>query len=162
MLKWVFLQCPKPGRARLIGPSAGLLVVLIGSETTSKKGLKLWQARLREFRPQSLVHVFGALVGALKVCDNHACQGFRHLRTTKIDCEAFISVPVRVSDTHRTLVIATKADREVRDKRASQGSRHARKAYNGVKDEPRHALISVPARASGAPRATQHGPRCAC
>ena len=73
-----------------------------------------------------------------------------------------ISVPVRVSDTHRTLVIAAKADREVRDKRACQGSRHARNAYNGVKDEPRHALISVPARVSGAPRATQHGPRCAC
>ena len=88
MLKWVFLQCPKPGRARLIGPSAGLLVVLIGSETTSKKGLKLWQARLREFRPQSLVHVFGALVGALKVSDNHACQDFGHLRTSNIDCEA--------------------------------------------------------------------------
>ena len=61
----------------------------------------------------------------------------------------FISVPVRVSGTHRTLVIAAKADREVQDKRACQGSRHARNAYNGVKDEPRHALISVPARVSG-------------
>ena len=62
-----------------------------------------------------------------------------------------ISVHVRVSDTHRTLVIAAKADREVRDKRACQGSRHARNAYNGVKDEPRHALISVPAKVSGTP-----------
>ena len=43
------------------------------------------------------------------------------------------SVPVRALDTHRTLVIAAKSDREARDKHACQGSRHARNAYNGVK-----------------------------
>ena len=73
-----------------------------------------------------------------------------------------ISVPVRGSDTYRTLVIAAKADREARDKHACQGSRHARSAYNRVTDKPQHALMSVPARVSGAPRAIQHGPRCAC
>ena len=114
MLKWVFLQCLKPGRARLTGPSAGLLVVLICSETTLKKSLELWQEWLRELRPQLLVHVFGALVGALKVSDNHACQGFGHLRTSKIDCE-------------------------VLDKRACQGFGHAQNTCDCSQGRPRSA-----------------------